>query len=102
MILGHVTKQPAETFKRYIDFARRLQTSPAEAITVQAVTSKNKLTAADTTATMISEAAINGTKVDARLKVAGVAGEDHIVQMRATTSLVNTIEDEYELNIRED
>jgi len=102
MILGTVTKQPAETFKRYIDFARRLQTSPLETITVQSVTSKNKLTAADTTTTMISEAAINGTKIEARLKAAGVAGEDHIVQMRATTDLGNILEDEFELHIRED
>jgi hypothetical protein len=102
MILGSVTKQPAETFKRYIDFARRLQTSPAEAITVQAVTSKNALTGTDTTTTMISEAAINGTKIEARLKAAGVAGEDHIVQMRATTDLGNSYEDEFSVAVREE
>ena len=102
MILGPVTKQPAETFKRYIDFARRLQTSPAEAISDKTVTSKNKLTGDDTTSTMISEPAINGTKIEARLKAAGVAGEDHIVQMRATTDLGNILEDEFELHIRED
>lgn len=101
MILGTVTKQPAETFKRYIDFARRLQTTPAETITVQAVTSKNRATGADTTATMISEAAINGTKVEARVKAAGVHAEDHIVQMRATTDLGNILEDEFELHVRE-
>ena len=102
MILGPVTKQPAETFKRYIDFVRRLQTSPAETITTQAVTSKNKLTGTDTTTTMISEAAIVGTKIQARMKAAGVAGDDHIVQMRATTDLGNIYEDEFELHIRED
>lgn len=99
MILGTVTKQPAETFKRYIDFARRLEAT--ETITGQAVTSKNKLTGADTTVTLISEAVINGTKIDARVKAAGVDGEDHVVQMRATTSLANILEDEWILAIRE-
>ena len=102
MILGTVTKQPAETFKRYIDFARRLQTSPAEAVSSQAVSAKNKATGADATATLISEAAINGTKVEARLKAAGASGEDYIIQMRATTDLGNIYEDEFELNVRED
>ena len=101
MILGTVTKQPAETFKRYIDFARRLQTSPLETISDKAVTSKNQATGADTTTTMISEAAINGTKVECRVKAAGVAGEDHVVQMRATTDLGNIYEDEFSVAIRE-
>ena len=100
MILGVVRKQPNETFKEYIDFARRLQSG--ETITGQSVTSKNKATAADSTSTLISEAAINGTKVQARLKTGGVAGEDHVVQMRATTDLGNAYEDEFELNIREE
>lgn len=99
MILGVVTKQPAETFRRYIDFVRRLQVG--ETILTPTVTSKNKLTLADTTGAIISAPAINGSKVDARLS-SGVIGDNHIVQMRAATSLSNVFEDEFELLIRED
>jgi len=99
MILGTVTKQPAESFKRFIDFARRLQTT--ESVTGVTVTSKNQVTGADTTTAIISAPAINGTKGEARLS-AGVTGDSHVVQIRVTTSLGNTLEDELLLLIREE
>ena len=99
MILGTVTKQPAETFKRFIDFVRRLATG--ETITLVAATSKNQETGADTTAAIISAPAINGTKGEARLS-AGATGDNHVVQIRVTTSLSNVLEDEMLVLIREE
>ena len=99
MILGTVTKQPAETFKRFIDFVRRL--AEGETLSTVTVTSKHSVTGADTTVAIISAPAINGTKGEARLS-AGVTGDSHVVQIRVTTSLGNTLEDEFLLLIREE
>ena len=99
MILGSVTKQPNERFKVFIDFAKRLQTG--ETLNSVSVTSKKVADGSDSSATIISQAAVNGPKLEARVS-AGTAGDDHVVQMRASTSLGNTLEDEISLLIRED
>lgn len=98
MIVGTVKKQPAETYKRGMDFQERLQVG--ETIATPTVSSRHKVTGADTTSAIISSAAINGTIVDWRFS-AGVTGDDHIVQVRAATSLSNVYEDELELQVRE-
>lgn len=98
MIVGQHTKQPAETYKLGVEFSRRLQTG--ETLSTPTVTAKKVSDGSDSTAALISQVAVNGTKVEARVS-AGVTGEDHVLQFRTTTSLANTIEDEVLLMIRE-
>jgi hypothetical protein len=99
MILGTVTKQPAETFSRFIDFVRRLDSS--ETLTGVGVTATDAASGSDTTAVVVSQPAISGTKGQARLS-AGVTADNHVIQVRVTTSLGNTYEDEFLLLIREE
>lgn len=99
MILGTVTKQPAESFSRFIDFVRRLDTG--ETLTGVAVTARNVATGSDTTAMLVSSPAVSGTKGQARLS-AGADAETHVIQVRVTTNLGNTYEDEFLLLVREE
>ena len=99
MILATHTKQPGESYKVAVDFAKRLQSG--EALATPTVTSKKVSDGSDSSGTIVSQVAVSGTKVEARL-AAGTHGDDHTVQYRSTTNLGNTYEDEITLLIREE
>lgn len=100
MIVGQVRKQPNETFLIGLDFVSRLQSG--ETVNTQTVTSKNIATGSDSSAALLQTPAINGSKVEVRLRAGLTSPEDHRVQFRAGTSLGNTYEDEIDLQLRED
>ena len=99
MILGSVPKQPNETFPIFVDFVRRLATG--ETLSSKTVTSEKLSDGTDSTATLLLDLAIDGTKVLVRLKKAGADGEDHRVTFHAVTNLTNEVEDEIDVNVRE-
>jgi len=99
MILGSVPKQPNETFPIFVDFVRRLATG--ETLSTRTVTSKKLADESDSTATLLQDLAIDGTKVLVRLKKAGATGEDHRSKFHAVTNLGNELEDEVDIQIRE-
>jgi len=100
MIVDHHRKQPSETYPIGMTFADRLQTG--ETVNSQAITSKNILTQADSSAALLQSPAINGAILEVRLKAGLTHGEDHRVQFKAGTTLGNSYEDEVDVNIRED
>lgn len=97
-----ITKQVNETFLVSVEFARRFK--PTEAITAVTITAKKVLDGSDSTSAIVSGPTFAGSIAQCRLPAAGaqVAGEDHIVQVRAMTSLGNTFEAEIALAIREE
>lgn len=94
-----LTKQPAETFLISVEFARRFK--PTEAITSVSITAKKVSDGSDSTGTLISGPTFAGSIAQCRLAAAGVAGDNHLVQVRANTSLSNTFEAEVAVAIRE-
>lgn len=85
----YLTKMSQEVFNVGIDFDGELFNAGTdnEAITAGAVSSKNKFTGADTTATLINGAAqVQGTAVAANLRAdPGGQVARHIVKLRGTT-----------------
>jgi hypothetical protein len=97
MILGTIDKDPVETYEIGIDFADRLLTGETVASTpAPTVTSKNRLTGADSSATLLSGSPfITGTpatQVKQRIR-AGAAGERHLLTFTITTTLGNVYSD---------
>lgn len=100
-ILLEVEKESPEKFPLSIEFQARLVT--AEIISTALVTSKNRVTLADTTGTIISGSAsisTSGTVVTAKVHQ-GTSGDAHLVTFKATTSLGNIYEDEILLTIKD-
>lgn len=99
MILGTISKQPAETDICGIDFSLRLGLD--ETLATPTVTARNVETGADSTAVvLLGPPTIAGGHVLQRY-VAGATGQMHIVQFRVTTSAGNTKEDELTLSVKE-
>lgn len=99
MIVGTVVKQPGETFPITIDFTNELESG--ETVVSATVTSKNVATGADSSGILTGIPAVTSPKVSQRV-TAGTAGDRHLVQYRATTSLANLFEAEVDLRIIED
>lgn len=99
MVLGAVSKQPAEVLTLSIDFTRDLV--GGETISSAVVTVKNLATGADSSNTIKLGSHTTSGAVVSQMVQAGTDGEDHRMQIRVTTSASNVYEHEIDLSIRE-
>ena len=98
MILGSVTKQPAEVFPVTVDFAAELATG--ETVSSGTVTARNASTGVDTTSTVTTGSATASGTTLAKKITGGADGVDHILTFTATTSASNVYEAEVSLIVR--
>jgi len=103
MLLGIAwpSKQPGETWIVEADFAADLDAASYEGITSATVTSRERNTGLDSTASFLSGAPeVVGSKVRVRT-VAGAAGETHRLQYTIHTSASNIIQHEIDVPVED-
>ena len=101
MLLGAVTKQPAEIFPVSIDFAKELPTGDSFTGGGVVVTSRDMADGSSSTTDMVQGSpTVDGTKVYQKVKN-GADGEHHRLTIKITTVQSNVFEHEIDLLARE-